>query len=183
MDMLEPLRGAVVISQRIIEGVRPDQFGASTPCTEYDVRGLMGHMIGGASMLAAILAGQTPGEAPDFGDDPAGASKQAIERLLFAFEAPGIMEQEFNFGMGPMPGARVAGIAIMESVVHGWDLARATGQEHGIPDGLAEAVLENVRKLPEAMRGDQGAPFRPPVPIADDAPAADRLAAFLGRQV
>lgn len=183
MDMLEPLRGAVAISQRLVEGVRPDQLGNPTPCTDFDVSGLIGHMVGGSSMLAAILAGETPGEAPEVGEDPAGAAKQATERMLMAFEAPGIMEQEFNFGMGPMPGARVAGIAIMEALVHGWDLARATGQDHGIPDAMAETVLEQVRKLPEAMRGDQGAPFRPPVPIADDAPAADRLAAFLGRQV
>lgn len=183
MDMLDSLRGATANTQRLLEGIQPDQLSAPTPCDEYDVMGLVGHLVGGTGMLAAILAGETPGAAPDLNDGFVGPAKQATEQMLIAFEAPGVMEQEFNFGMGPMPGARVAGIALMEAVVHAWDLARATGQEHGIPDGLAEAVLAHVARLPEAMRGESGAPFKLPVPIADDAPVADRLAAFLGRQV
>jgi uncharacterized protein (TIGR03086 family) len=182
MDMLETIRGAAVNTQRIIEGIRPDQMGNATPCTDLDVRGVLEHMLGGGAMLGAIFTG-TPGAPLELGDQPASAVKQMSEQLLVALEAPGLMEKEFDFGGTAMPGARLAGIVLMEMVVHGWDLAKATDQDHGIPDPLAEGMLAQAQHLPDSYRGETGAPFRPAMPIADDAPAADRLAAFLGREV
>jgi uncharacterized protein (TIGR03086 family) len=69
----------------------------------------------------------------------------------------------------------------VETLVHGWDLATATGQRlPGSADALAEGVLDFSRallaRLPEGRH-----PFAPPRPVADDAPALDRLVALLGR--
>jgi uncharacterized protein (TIGR03086 family) len=182
MDMLDTIRGAAANTQRIIEGISPGQLDAVTPCTDMNVRGLLEHMLGGGAMLTAMLTG-TPGAPLELGDQPANAVKQMSEQLLVALEEPGIMEKEFDFGGTAMSGARLSGIVLMEMVVHGWDLARATGQDHGIPDALAEGMLAQAQHMPDSYRGETGAPFRPPVPIADDAPAADRLMAFLGREV
>lgn len=182
MDMLDTIRGAAANTQRIVEGIRPDQMSAPTPCTDMDVRGVLQHLLGGGAMLTAMLTG-APGAPLELGDQPADAVKQMAEPLLVALEEPGIMQREFDFGGTAMSGARLAGIVLLEMVVHGWDLARATGQDHGIPDALAEGMLAQAQHLPDSYRGETGAAFRPPVAIADDAPAADRLMAFLGREV
>jgi uncharacterized protein (TIGR03086 family) len=181
MDLVQIIRGAAANTQRLIEGIRPDQLDAATPCTDMDVRGLLEHMLGGGAMLQTMFTG-TPATPLELGDVPANAFKQMTEQLLVALEEPGLMERQFDFGGTAMPGARIAGIVLTEMVVHGWDLARATGQDHGISDQLAEMMLAQSQHMPDSYRAE-GGPFAAAVPIADDAPPADRLAAFLGRQV
>jgi uncharacterized protein (TIGR03086 family) len=68
-----------------------------------------------------------------------------------------------------------------ELLVHGWDLARATGQPADLPEDLAEGALRSWQTR-LADRPRQGMPFAEPTPIAGDAPAIDRLAAYLGRK-
>ena len=73
-------------------------------------------------------------------------------------------------------------LRIVEALVHGWDLARATGQPAEFPDDLPERELTFTRGKLADLPPD-GRPFAPPRPVADDAPAIDRLAACLGRRV
>ena len=75
----------------------------------------------------------------------------------------------------------MAGITFAELLVHGWDLARATGQRLDVPDSMAQQALAGAkaRMRPEARQSA----FGPEQPAPADAPALDQLAAFLGRQV
>jgi uncharacterized protein (TIGR03086 family) len=73
-------------------------------------------------------------------------------------------------------------LRITEVLVHGWDLARATGQPATFPDDLAEQELAFSRAKLADIPSDRS-PFAPPQPVAEDAPAIDRLAACLGRSV
>jgi uncharacterized protein (TIGR03086 family) len=81
-----------------------------------------------------------------------------------------------------MPGSVVLQIATTDVLIHTWDLARATGQELRLPDGLAEGALAAAQVMigPE-LRVDGF--FDPPVEAPVGAPAIDRLAAFAGRSV
>jgi uncharacterized protein (TIGR03086 family) len=72
------------------------------------------------------------------------------------------------------------GFTVIEQIVHGWDIARATGQEPGFDDDLAEATLELIREYDDATIRAPGM-FDPEIAVADDAPAIDRLIAFVGR--
>jgi uncharacterized protein (TIGR03086 family) len=83
-----------------------------------------------------------------------------------------------------MPGAAFLGMAMNDTLVHGWDLAKATGQSTDLAPDLAAALLEQSRTtVPDAFRSESGAIFG----LAKQAPAgasnADQLAAFLGRDV
>jgi len=69
----------------------------------------------------------------------------------------------------------------VETLVHGWDLARATGQPLAFPDEIVEVEIEISRKLLDGLPPGRSS-FAPPQPVADDAPAIDRLAALLGRR-
>ena len=98
------------------------------------------------------------------------------------FGRPGVLEETFPMPIGTMPGTAVLHLRLTETLVHGWDLARALGRPAPFPDDLAEQALEFSRaalgNLPPGRM-----PFAPPKPVPDDAPAIDRLAALLGRDV
>jgi uncharacterized protein (TIGR03086 family) len=79
-----------------------------------------------------------------------------------------------------MPGDVTALVALTEVVIHGWDLARATGQSYDTEDATADAVLPHVSQI--AAEGPVEGLFGPAVPIADDAPAFDRVIALSGRE-
>src|SRR6202043_4214242 len=83
--------------------------------------------------------------------------------------------------MAVQPGSTVVQMRINELLIHGWDLARAIGQPDGLPEDLAEGAL-TLWQTRLAGRPREGMPFGVPEPVADDAPAIDRLAAFLGRK-
>jgi uncharacterized protein (TIGR03086 family) len=94
--------------------------------------------------------------------------------------APGALERTHTVPVGTLPGPAVVHLRTVETLVHGWDLARATGRRAPFPDELAEAELTFSRdllgRLPEGRQ-----PFATSRPVPDDAPAIDRLAALLGR--
>ncbi|AJC52768.1 MerR family transcriptional regulator [Streptomyces sp. 769] len=82
-------------------------------------------------------------------------------------------------GMGP----RIADLHLLEAVLHGWDLATATGQDRtGDPDTVKAAYDRWYGNYPDEIRGQTGM-FAPSKPAPDDAPVLDRLAAYFGRTV
>ncbi len=99
---------------------------------------------------------------------------------LAAWTARGT-EGEVNIGAGPMPVPAGLSINLLDTAMHSWDIARATGQETRLPDELAETVLGVCRGfVSDEIRGFAG--FDPAIDIASDAPPTDQLAAFLGRR-
>jgi uncharacterized protein (TIGR03086 family) len=163
----------------LIAAVRDEQWEQPTPCPEWNVRDLVGHMVTGNNGFTAALGGQ-PAAAPDDAE-PASAYRASADALLDAFGQPGALEKIVTIPFGPVPGIAALHLRITEILVHGWDLARATGQRTAFPDDLAEQELAFSRgKLAGIPPGRS--PFGPPQPVADDAPAIDRLAACLGRK-
>ena len=84
---------------------------------------------------------------------------------------------------GEFPAATFIGLTTTDAFVHGWDVAKATGQSTDLNPELAATLLERARAaIPDSFRGPDGtAPFGPIVEVPDSAPAADQLAGFLGR--
>jgi uncharacterized protein (TIGR03086 family) len=176
--------------QRLVDGVRPDQWTAPTPCTEWNVRQLLHHVANGNVVFAGVATGTrppgpvTPEErAVDrLGDDPAAGFRATGTVMHDAFLSPGFLDSTVETPMmGRQEGRTVVHMRINELLIHGWDLARATGQPADLPDDLAEGALV-LWQTRLAGRPREGMPFGDPAPFADDAPAIDRLAAFLGRQ-
>jgi uncharacterized protein (TIGR03086 family) len=143
-------------------------------------------------MFADILAGwqlPTPEElarlrATDrLGDDPLAAYRASGAALVEGFSLPGVFDRIFQVPAGTVPGVAMLHLRITEFLVHGWDLARAIGQPARLPADLAEGELAfaRSRQAPDVPR--TGRPFGPIQPVPDDAPAIDRLAAYLGRPV
>ncbi|MFA1542456.1 TIGR03086 family metal-binding protein [Actinomadura monticuli] len=187
---VEDLAAVLAVAGDLVEGVRPGQWDDPTPCPEWNVRHLVGHLVGGDRLFTTLLRGEEPPppSARDprstdvLGDDPAAAQRTAARELIEELSRPGALEKIIQIPVGPVPGAAAAHMRSVEAIVHGWDLAQATGQAVRFPDDVVERVLEFTRaKLADVPAGRS--PFGPPRPAPADAPPVTRLAALLGRPV
>jgi len=189
MELYAAFEQSVSSTGRILKGVRPGDLAAPTPCSEWDVRALLNHVIGTLWLSTALFTGQeprypmAPGGLPGTdlaGDDPAAAYDEAAAAALAAAGTGDTLTRMHVTPLGEMPGPVLSGFTTLDVLVHGWDLARATGQPAELDTAVAEHVLAFARQsLPEENRGGRIAPA---LPVPDGAPVTDRLAGFLGRQ-
>lgn len=171
LDRLGPVLGGVVA------GIAPDQLDRPTPCEDFTVRGVLEHMIGGATQFAAAYRGEAAGE-PDV-TDPVAGTGAALGELVSAMTAPGALDRTVATPFGDLPGDVFARVVVLDGLVHGWDLATATGQPYEPDAELVAAVDEFARNMLEPLRGDAfGAAVEPPA----GATPIERLAAYTGRR-
>ena len=170
----------------VVAGVRDDQLGSPTPCPAYSVADLLDHL-GGLSVAftAAALKDPTPHEPSADGSrlepgfrDRIGA---ALTGLAEAWRGPGAFDGMTQAGPIELPADVAALVALNEVVVHGWDLARATGQAYNPGAASVAAALGFARSF-EVPADDADAPFGPAVAVPADAPVLDQLAGATGRR-
>ena len=182
--LVEQLGRAFDAVAGLISNIRADQWSAPTPCTDWTVRQVVNHLTGMNRVFAALLASQPPPPRPSadhIEDDPAGAYRHSAAALQAAFGRPGVLERTYQGPLGSATGAERLKIRLYDLLAHGWDLAQATEQPAGLPDDLAAQSLVFAR----TQLTDQARPgrFGPAQIVADQAPAIERLVAFLGRPV
>jgi uncharacterized protein (TIGR03086 family) len=117
----------------------------------------------------------------DFTAEPDYARDYQVQlaRAVYAWSDPEAWERDLGVMANSMPAADVAAMLIMEMVLHGWDIARATGQDYRCDPKVEQAVLATVRAQGDMFRQYQG--FAAAVPVPDDAPPFDRALALSGR--
>ena len=179
------LAHALDATGQLISAVPGGRWADPTPCPGWTVRDLVSHLIAGNARFAGAFG--SDGQPPDDLDLAAEsellpAYRASAAVLLEALGRPGALDKMVTVPFGTVPGIVALHLRITEVLVHGWDLARATGQLVAFSEDVAEQELAFSRdKLSEIPPGRS--PFAPPQPVADDAPAIDRLAACLGRDV
>lgn len=186
----EALERAIASTRRVLTHVTPDQLEGPTPCASWKVRELVNHIVGGANWFATCTDQGTAPEVDDTEDtdyaatDFVAAFDEATKRAVASFNVPGATEKTIQLPFGGLPGAMFLGLATTDTFVHGWDLAKATGQATDLDPDLADQLLAAAQgAIPDQFRGPDGqAPFGAVVEPPPGASAADRLAAFLGRQ-
>jgi uncharacterized protein (TIGR03086 family) len=174
MDLLDLFERGTEWTASKIPGAA-DQLDSKTPCEDWQVRDLLNHMIDSQQFFAATARGEQaslPGSPPPerIGDDPAGAYEEMRQETLSAYRRPGVLEKT-----GPS-----LGIAFCDQLIHGADLARATGQDDTMPDGLAEAAFQMIDG--NLTPDNRGAGFKPEVDAPANASAQERLLAYTGRR-
>jgi uncharacterized protein (TIGR03086 family) len=163
-------------------GTRKDH---TTPCADWDLRTLLNHTILWTSYSAERRAyGESVAEdlmGKDFTADPgyAEAYQAQIAKAVAAWSDPEAWTRELGVMGNTTPAGDVAAMLIMEMVLHGWDVARATGQDYQCDETLARAVLATVEAQGDMFRQYQG--FAAVVPVPDDAATFDRVLALSGR--
>ena len=189
MDMIDMMTRASKATGQIMAGIQPDQFGNPTPCSEWDVRAEANHLVGAVSMSVSVAkreAAQDPHEGPMpdmIGDDPGAAFSKAADAMVEAWRQPGALDGTVQLGSAEMPASFAASIFFFDTLVHGWDVAKATGQDTSVfePE-VAEAVLEVASQLVNDDSRGEGKPFGPEVKVPEDASVMHRLVALTGRQ-
>jgi uncharacterized protein (TIGR03086 family) len=188
---VEQLARALAATDELIVAIDDDQWSNPTPCPDWDVHALVNHLVFGTLLFGGLIRGEPLPPIEELrqqrtvdrlGDDPIKAYRDAGAALQAAVREPGALERSCMSPIGLVPGHVLLNLRICEVLVHGWDLAQATGQPPQLPDDVAEHALAFSRwqlegELPRTGR------FAVAQPVADDAPAIERLAAYLGRSV
>ncbi|MEU3169074.1 TIGR03086 family metal-binding protein [Streptosporangium sp. NPDC006930] len=171
--MNEMLSRAVTGTAAVARGVRDDQLGLPTPCDGFDVRELLDHLAWTAAMFEALARREQP---PSQDADHAPFADRAAA-LLAAWSEPGVTEGT-SPAMG-MPMAMVLQLVLGDTVIHGWDLARATGQDYTVDTATGEVVAAFVEGM--APQGRRLGVFGEEVPVARDASPFERALGISGR--
>lgn len=174
------------VARGVLANVSADQLANDTPCREWTVGQLIDHMVGAQHWARNGIAGTEmadTGEGASQGDFVA-TFDEAASAALAAFAEEGALQRTVNPGFGDMPATALLGLAATDTFTHAWDLAKATGQSTDLAPELAAPLLEQSRQaIQPAFRSDEGTIFGPEQQAPEGAPAADQLAAFLGRSV
>lgn len=178
-----------LIVARLAAGVPDTRLGDPTPCPHYAVRDLLGHLAGLAVAFrdaARKDLGPTtdtdPGEAA--APLPAGWREElprVLGELAEAWKDPAAWTGMTRAGGVDLPGDIAAVVAVDELVIHGWDLARATGQDYA-PDRAALRASHAFLLAAAEDESRGGGIFGPLVPVPDDAPLLDRAVGLSGRE-
>jgi uncharacterized protein (TIGR03086 family) len=173
MELLEHFGNASAWTLEKVRGV-DGQMDSATPCVDWTVRDLLNHMLATQQYFVGSARGEDvspPGPTPPelLSEDPVADFSRARDETLSTYGEDGVVERT-----GP-----ALGIAFADQLLHGWDLARATGQDATMPDGLAQAAYDVVHgRFTDEQR--QGV-FGPEIPAPADASPQDRLLAYVGR--
>ncbi|MEV7376614.1 TIGR03086 family metal-binding protein [Streptomyces sp. NPDC090301] len=173
---------------RLAAAVPDERLADPTPCPDYAVRNLLGHLTGLAVAFrdaARKDLGPTTDTAPDTALPSLPADwrevlPQVLDELAEAWRDPSAWTGMTRAGSVDLPGGIAAAVAVDELVIHGWDLARATGQEY-TPDATA---LDAAHAFLLAAAEDEsrgGGIFGPVVSVPHDAPLLDRAVGLSGR--
>jgi uncharacterized protein (TIGR03086 family) len=161
--------------------VPPEAFALPTPCSDWDVAHLVEHVV--AACRVYLWTGQRPYDDPkDALADPHGAWAQARDCVQAAFDDPASADGEYDFRLGRMSLLQAMDVFLSTDVlIHGWDLATATGPDATLPAAEVAAMLPGVTQAAPLLRST-GA-FGSPVEVPDDADDQTKLLALFGRRV
>lgn len=186
MDILDAHGTAMDEFGRRVHEARPDQWSNSTPCTDWDVRTLVNHLVSEQLWAPYILAGRTMAEVGDrfdgdqLGDDPVAAWDGAAAGAREAFVAEGALNDTVHLSYGDERADVYARQMISDLTIHAWDLARGIGVDERLDDALVSTVHEWTAPNVDGLAST--GLFAPPVPTAADAPLQTRTLAMFGRR-
>ena len=147
----------------------------NSDCEGWTIRDLLNHMLGTQRYFLSAARGEDasmPGQKPAdiLSDDPKDDFGRARDDVVETFSREGVIEKT-----GP-----ALGIAFADMLLHGWDLARSTGQDETMPEGLAQAAYDVIHgRFTDDQRTGV---FKPEIQVSDDASPQERLLAYTGRE-
>jgi uncharacterized protein (TIGR03086 family) len=174
------------LTRRYVDGVPADRWHAPTPCSEWDVKEVANHIIGENLWAGELFKGKTIAEVGSkldgdlAGADLAAAYRASVGVATAAVTESGAMEAICHLSFGDFPGADYAAQLFMDTLIHGWDIARATGQDTMLDPALVAACMPIAEQITRMARSS-GA-FGEDLPVSDDADQQTRLLALVGRR-
>ena len=185
-DPRPTFRDAVAQAGRVVAATSDDDLDRPTPCDDFDVRTLLGHLDAVIRRITHALehgsVDGTPSIVDGFADgDRTTTWKSDVAALERCVDDDATLDRTVTVPFGSMPGRAALAVYTSELTTHAWDLAAAIGRLDLLEDALAQRSLSAMESaLPAEPRGGP-IPFGPVVEVASDAGAYERLAGWLGR--
>jgi uncharacterized protein (TIGR03086 family) len=177
---------AMQATQAFIGAVRADQWSGATPCTEWDVKQVANHLVGENLWAVELLQGRTIADVGSrldgdlTGDDPSAAYTASVRSATLACTPPNAMAATCHLSFGDYSGSDYTAQLFMDTLIHGWDIATATGQDARLEPELVAACLPIAEQMTSQFRS--AGVFGDNLPVAADADAQTRLLALVGRR-
>jgi len=173
----------------LVAGVGAGQWHDKTPCSEWDVRALVHHLLYEQVWVPPLFDGQSTSEVGDrfdgdlMGDDRSawpGLLTSSIQTAHAVVAQPGSLEETVHLSFGDTSGSEYVTQLTGDFAIHAWDLARATGQDDTMDPDAVALLLPWAQANAELLAAS--GMFDPPVDPGDDAPAQARLLGLVGRR-
>lgn len=185
MEPTEQLSYIIPTITSVVDRIQVMQMNDPTPCEEFTVHDVLDHMMTLGGTFAHWFRGEdAPEPTPTgvYGWVPAKEFREVMDDLLAAVRSPGALERTIESPVGAMPGESFARLVALDGLLHGWDLATATGQRYEVPPAVTDAVASFAHgALTDELR--DGDTFKDATDAGPDAGPIERLAAFSGRTV
>ena len=179
-------RRALEVTGVVVGGLDSSCWEACTPCDEWTVRELLNHVIAGNWWAARLASGAsiadvgTELDGDQIGDDPRSSYDASADAAARVFEAPGALAAPCAVSYGPVPGSVYAGHRFIDVLIHGWDLAVASGQNSSLAPDLIDGACQVLEPQLGMLRAS--GMFGDDLEIPADADAETRLLMTLGRR-
>ena len=188
MEQLSALGVARSEFERRLRQVEAGDWDRPTPCSEWNVRGLVVHVLGGLAMAPALLGGCSRDDATAMfegatvPEDFVAEFNRLADGQAEAFAAPGALDRICHHPRGDFPGGVLLGFRIGDFALHAWDLARAIGADETLNGDLVAVVWEGIQPMLPVI-GTLGAFGEGPSgSVAENAPLQSRLLDATGRR-
>ena len=185
---MEPTEQLTIILPAIsdlVDRIEPEHLHNPTPCAKFDVSDVLHHMTALGGSFSYLFRGLEPPEPSARADDgrvPNVEFRDVMHELLDAVQSEGALERTISSPVGEMPGDTFARLVAFDGLVHGWDIAAATGLTWELPGEVVAAVDAFARAaLSDDLR--DGETFKDATQPPADATPIERVAAFSGRTV
>jgi uncharacterized protein (TIGR03086 family) len=176
--------------ERKVVAVRPEQWANQSPCEAWDARGVVGHIVVMHGVMLRPLDRELS-SAPSVADDPVGAFRAARADIEAVLDDPALADRECDTPNGRMTVEQQIGEVVSDDLVlHGWDLARATGQDDTMDPDDVERLWSITTAIPPELMQKYRTPgafgpgvevYGPEVKVSEDAALQDRLLGLIGR--
>lgn len=186
MSLIDRYKRSVEIFGDTVHQIGDDQWESPTPCSEWNVRQLVNHIVYEDRWAVPLLAGKTIEDVGDsldgdlLGDDPKGAWDSAAVAAVAAVEADDDLDRKVHVSWGQIPASDYLGQLFADHVIHRWDLARAIGVDDTIDPEHAELVYKGSKPQEDQLKST-GA-FGDKIETPDDADLQTKLLAVFGRR-
>ncbi len=178
-DAVALYESAAKQTRGFIAATKESQWKSSTPCTDWNVQALLDHPVGGAEWFQSVLSG-TPQGKPAAGKTYLQRYDEAYPKVLQAAKDKANLEKTVDAGFAKMPGAQFLNVAFFDTLIHGWDLAKATGQNTRLDTKLVEACYAIYAPQAPNLRANKA--IGPEVKVPANADTQTKLLAVLGRK-
>lgn len=168
---------------RIVALVPIESLGEATPCSEWNLRQLLNHVVTGTQWFTTVVLGE---QAPDrtvdqILSDPSGAFARRADEFRAAIARPGALEATYAHPAGEVSGERYTMMRVNEYLCHGWDVAQTIGATPDFPSELARRCLAMMESQMEGRTREVGRGYGAELSPGPTPSDYDRLIAFAGR--